>query len=92
MKELEPMTAEWYLKGLVQGLILWLPFTLFALFIPIIGWLMIPVIPFFPFIFPFLIRYRQQKKNNKIMRQAREQVEIEKARKIILKGGVKNGR
>lgn len=68
-KELEPVSLGWYLKGFVKGLILWIPFLGFALVVPIIGWIFLPLVPFFPFIYPFLERESIKRQQNKLKKK-----------------------
>lgn len=89
MIEIEPISMKWYLSKLPMGLLLWIPFISFALIVPILGWIMLPVVPFFPFIYPFLDRAIKQTKNQKILKKAKEYEAIEIARKQLrTKGGV----
>jgi hypothetical protein len=78
----DKITSGWYLKGLIKGLVLWIPFTIMALVVPFIGWLMLPMVPFFPFVWPFIER---EYKYKKLLKQAREKLLLKEYEKAVAK-------
>lgn len=74
---------SWYLKGFIKGLFLWIPFMVVCLIIPIIGWIMLPIVPVFPFIYPFI---EKRVKEKELLKKAKKELvlaeyeELEKKR------------
>ena len=60
--EKDKITLRWYAIGFLKGLLYWIPFTLVVLIIPIVGWILLPIVPIFPFVYPFLDREARYKK------------------------------
>lgn len=71
----EKITFGWYIKGFLVGLLCLIPFTVFVFIIPVIGWIFIPTLPFFPFIFPFIWRESKYKKQ---IKEAKKKAELKK--------------
>lgn len=80
-KELEPISFKWYLRGLLKSLLFWPGLIGFAFIVPVIGWLFIPLIPFFPFVYPFIDRFAVIRKRQKLIDKTTDAEFIERIRK-----------
>lgn len=69
-KDLPPMTIGSYLMDVVMGVFLWIPFAIMAIVTPVVGWVMIPMIPIFPFVYPFIKRNKDKNKLFKLRKKA----------------------
>lgn len=78
---MEPISFRWYLISVLKGLIYWPGFAIFALFVPIIGWLFIPTIPFFPLFFPIIERFAIRKKQKQLLDRAEDELFVQEFRK-----------
>lgn len=65
MKE-PTMTIGLFTKGFIIGLITWIPMLVFALVVPVIGWIMIPVAIAWPFCYPYALLSKQKKEWRKL--------------------------
>ena len=75
-EDLPPMTFRSYMWDFAIGIVLWVPYTLMAFILPVVGWILIPTVPFFPFFYPFLKRHLDKKKLIKLRKQALEEAQF----------------
>lgn len=72
------MTVSYYFKTMPMGFVYWIPLLMFSFFVPLIGWIMIPVTLFYPLFHPFIIHKRDKKKWQKARQEAIEQATFKK--------------
>jgi apolipoprotein N-acyltransferase len=60
MKE-PTMTFGLFIRGFILGLITWIPMLVFAIVVPVIGWIMIPVAIVWPLGMPYAMLSKKKK-------------------------------